>query len=60
MTNTLLARIVIFEGQSRYGFNELRVANRTTNAHEMRLGFGKWSMMTHEALNVAKASKPRE
>jgi hypothetical protein len=58
-TNTLLARITIFEGQSRYGFNEFRVANRSTNAHEMRLAFGKWSMMTHEALNVAKATRPR-
>jgi hypothetical protein len=25
----------------------------------MRLGFGKWSMMVHEALNVAKATRPR-
>jgi hypothetical protein len=58
-TNTLLARITIFEGQSRYGFNELRLANRSSNAHEMRLGFGKWSMMVHEALHVAKAARPR-
>jgi hypothetical protein len=58
-TNTLLARITIFEGQSRYGLGELRVANRSTNAHEMRLGFGKWSMMVHEALHVAKAARPR-
>lgn len=57
-THRLLARVIVFEGQSRYGMNELRVANRSTNAHEMRLGFGKWSMMVHEALNVAKASRP--
>jgi hypothetical protein len=56
--NTLLARIIIFEGQHRYGMDELRLANRSTNAHEMRLGFGKWSMMVLEALNVAKASQP--
>lgn len=58
-SNALLARITIFEGQSRYGLGELRVANRSTNAHEMRLGFGKWSMMVHEALHVAKAARPR-
>ena len=57
-SNALVARVIIFEGQERYGFNELRLANRVTNAHEMRLGFGKWSKMVHEALNVAKASKP--
>lgn len=56
-TNKLLARVIIFEGQYRYGFDELRVANRSTNAHEMRVGFGKWSMMVHEALNVAKATR---
>jgi hypothetical protein len=56
--NTLLARVIVFAGQERYGFDELRLANRSTNAHEMRLGFGKWSMMVHEALNVAKAARP--
>lgn len=56
-SNALLARVIIFEGQHRYGFNELRLANRSTNAHEMRLGFGKWSMMVREALNVAKATR---
>jgi hypothetical protein len=57
VSNALLARIIIFEGQSRYGFDELRMANRSTNAHEMRIGFGKWSMMVREALNVAKATR---
>ncbi len=57
-SNALVARVIIFEGQERYGFNELRLANRTTNAHEMRLGFAKWSKMFREALNVAKATKP--
>jgi Protein of unknown function (DUF3313) len=56
-TNALLGRVTIFEGQHRYGFNELRLANRSTNAHEMRIGFGKWSTMVREALNVAKATR---
>lgn len=58
VTNLLLARVIIFEGESRYGMGELRPANRTTNAHEMRIGFGKWSAMVREALNVAKAARP--
>jgi len=58
VNNGLLMRVIIFEGQTRYGFNEMRLANRASNAHEMRLGFGKWSRMIHEALNVAKAAEP--
>jgi hypothetical protein len=58
VTNLLLARVIIFEGQLRYGQGELRPANRITNAHEMRIGFGKWSAMVREALNVAKAARP--
>jgi hypothetical protein len=58
-SNMLLVRVIVFEGQSRYGFEELRLANRSTNAHEMRLGFGKWSMMVNEALHVAKAARPQ-
>jgi hypothetical protein len=57
-SGALVARVITFEGQSRYGFNELRLANRASNAHEMRLGFAKWSKLVHEALNVAKATRP--
>ena len=56
-SNVLLGRIIIFEGQTRYGNSELRQATRASNAHEMRMGFSKWSRMVHEALNVAKASQ---
>ena len=58
-TNALLGRIIIFEGQGRYGNYELRLANRASNAHEMRIGFGKWAKMVHEALNVAKATRQK-
>jgi hypothetical protein len=57
-SNALLGRVIVFEGQSQYAFNQLRQADRTSNAHEMRLGFAKWSRMFHEALNVAKAGHP--
>ncbi len=57
-SNRLVGRVIVFEGQNRYGMNEMRLANRVTNAHEMRLGFAKWSRMALEALNVAKAGQP--
>jgi len=57
-SGALVGRVITFEGQSRYGFNELRLANRATNAHEMRMGFAKWSKLVREALNVAKATRP--
>lgn len=59
-TDTLLLRVILFEGQQRYPFNELRLANRATTAHEMRTGFGRWSQAVREALDVAKAQRPRE
>jgi Protein of unknown function (DUF3313) len=59
-SNQLVGRVIIFEGQERYGMFQLQLANRTTNAHEMRIGFAKWSRMALEALNVAKVAKPTE
>lgn len=56
-SGALLMRVIVFEGQNQYSFNELRLANRSTNVHEMRIGFGKWAMMVHEALNVAKVAR---
>jgi hypothetical protein len=57
-TDTLLLRVILFEGQQRYPFDELRLANRATNAHEMRTGFGRWAQIVREALDVAKVVKP--
>lgn len=59
-SNLLVARVIIIEGENRYAFNEMRLANRSSNAHEMRLAFARWSRMVHEALNVAKATRPRQ
>jgi hypothetical protein len=59
-TDTLLLRVTLFEGQQRYPFDELRLANRATNAHEMRTGFGRWSQIVREAIDVAKVQRPRE
>lgn len=55
----LLLRAIVFEGEQRYGFNEMRLANRVTNAHEMRIGFAKWARLLREALDVAKVAPLR-
>ena len=59
-TGALVLRVIMFEGQNRYPFDELRLANRATNAHEMRIAFGRWSQLVREALEVAKVRRPRE
>lgn len=57
-TGTLVGRVAMFDGNDYYGVGEVRVANRVTNVHEMRLSFGKWSRLLRESLDVAKATRP--
>jgi hypothetical protein len=58
-TGRLVGRLTIFEGNERYPFDELRLANRATNAHEQRIAYAKWSRILSEALAVAKVERPR-
>lgn len=58
VTGKLVGRIIVIEPGERYG-NELRAANRVTNAHEMSIVYGKWVRMLREALDVAKTERPR-
>jgi len=58
-TGKLVGRLTIYEGNERYPFNELRLANRSTNAHEQRIAYAKWSRILGEALAVAKVERPR-
>jgi len=55
----LVGRIIVIEPGEHYGINELRPANRVTNAHEMGIVFSKWVRMLREALDVAKTERPR-
>jgi hypothetical protein len=59
LTGKLVGRIIVIEPGDRYGANELRPANRVTNAHELRLAFGKWMRMLREAMSVASTERPR-
>jgi hypothetical protein len=59
LTGKVVGRVITYQAAERYAFNELRVSNRVTNAHEQRQVFAKWSRLVHEALNVAKVERPR-
>jgi hypothetical protein len=60
-TNRLVGRVIMFEKGIRSGFNEneMRIANRVTNAHEQRQAYSKWARLAREAIDVAKAERPR-
>ena len=60
-TNTLVGRVIMYEKGERSGFsgNEMRIADRVTNAHEQRQAYSKWARLVREAIDVAKAEKPR-
>ena len=58
-TGKLVGRVIMYRPSEKYPNNELRLADRTANAHEQRLVFADWSRLVHEALAVAKAEKPR-
>jgi hypothetical protein len=59
-TSKLVGRVVMYHGDTQ-GFGEMRVqiTNRVTNAHEQRLAYSKWSRLVREAIDVAKAERPR-
>jgi hypothetical protein len=58
VTGTLVGRVSMYDGNEMYGVGEVRIANRITNIHEMRLSFSKWSRLFREALDVARATRP--
>jgi hypothetical protein len=59
VTGKLVGRVSMFAGQDTYGFNELRLANRVTNAHDMGVAFDRYMRVLREALDVAKVERPR-
>jgi hypothetical protein len=59
VTGKVVGRVIIYHPPEQNPNSELRLANRTANAQEQRRVFADWSLLVHEALNVAKAAKPR-
>jgi hypothetical protein len=55
----VLLRVNMIEGRDRLKTHPMSGANRITNAHEIRGSLEKWSRLVREAIDVAKASKPR-
>jgi len=58
-TGTLVGRVIMYQPPERYAFNEMRIANRMTNAHEQSQVFARWVRLVREAIDVAKAERPR-
>lgn len=59
LTGKVVGRVITYQPPERYAFNDMRIANRVTNAHEQRQVFAKWARLVREALNVANAERPR-
>jgi hypothetical protein len=59
MTGKVVGRVITYHLPEQNPNSELRLANRTANAQEQRRVYAEWSLLVHEALNVAKAAKPR-
>jgi hypothetical protein len=59
LTNKLVGRVTLYQMDDSYAPYQMRLANRVTNAHDQRLSYAKWARLVREALDVAKADKPR-
>jgi hypothetical protein len=59
VTGTLVGRVIMFSGQENYSFDQLRIANRVTNAHDIGLAFTGYTQLLRETLNVARTSRPK-
>jgi hypothetical protein len=59
ITGKVVGRVITYHLPEQNPNSELRLSNRTANAQEQRRVYAEWSLLVHEALNVAKAAKPR-
>ena len=58
VSGEILLRVIRIDNENFYMFNDIRQANRLTNAREIRLSMERWSRLVLEAIDVAKATKP--
>jgi hypothetical protein len=59
INGNVLLRVIMIEPDDRRKILQAISANRLTNANEIRISLEKWSRLVREAIDVAKASKPR-
>jgi hypothetical protein len=55
----ILLRVNMIDSEDRYKIHQIGGPNRVANAHEIRDALERWSRLVREAIDVAKASKPR-
>ena len=55
----ILLRVIMIDGEYRFKAHQIPGPNRIANAIEIRGALGRWSRLVREAIDVAKASKPR-
>jgi hypothetical protein len=59
VNGNVLLRVIMIESDDRYKLDQSSGTSRLTNAHEIRGSLEKWSRLVREAVDVAKATKPR-
>jgi len=59
LTGKVVGRVIMYQPAESYPASEMRIVTRVTNVHEQRLVFAKWSRLVREAIDVAKAERPR-
>jgi hypothetical protein len=59
VSGNLLLRVNMIDSADRYKLNQRSASNRVSNAYEIRGSLERWSRLVREAIDVAKASKPR-
>jgi hypothetical protein len=59
LTGKVVGRVITYHLPQQNTNSELRLVNRTANAQEQRRAFAEWSEIAREAIDVAKAAKPR-
>ena len=55
----ILLRVIMIDGEYRFKVHQVPGPNRIANAYEIRGALERWSRLVREAIDVAKASKPR-
>jgi hypothetical protein len=58
-TNKLIGRVILIQPDEPFTYKARSTTNRVTNAHEQRLVYANWTRLVREALDVAKAARPR-
>jgi hypothetical protein len=58
-TGKLVARVILTRPAEPYTYKAQGTTNRVTNAHDQRLLYANWTRLVREALDVAKAARPR-